>query len=236
MHGALRRDGKMPGPCVATWGCLELGDVLETNIDETKVRIRNAMTLVKLTVNPCEVDDSGKILVFQADNDSTLLLSCEDFEGGIGFQDFQEPPVDTVEETLDSGSNTIAFSDYKDVAGRLAGRTAVVRANLLLLFLVATLAPSIALTAFPFVSLQPHQHTQHTNTPTPPPNPLSHFQGVVERCPYTRDRVLVDLEALHSKCLSEAAEAGQLQTQEGASSSGVIKLNTKTKMPRGGKW
>ena len=108
------------------WGSLELGDVLGTNSDEDKARIRRAMTAVKFAVNPCEVDDSGKIIMFQADDDSSQRLSCEDFEGGIDFQEFEDPPVDNVEENLDSGSNTIACNDYKDVAQRLAGPTLVV--------------------------------------------------------------------------------------------------------------
>jgi hypothetical protein len=47
---------------------------------------------------------------------------------------------------------------------------------------------------------------------------------------------LADLEALHFKYLSEAADAGQVQTQEGAFTSGGIKMNTQNKAPRGGRW
>ena len=47
---------------------------------------------------------------------------------------------------------------------------------------------------------------------------------------------MADLEALHSKCLSEAAEAGEVQTQEGAFTSGGLDMNTQEKAPRGGIW
>ena len=127
MYDDLRREGQMPGPCITMWDSLELGDVLGSNSDEGKARIRRAMTAVKFAVNPCEVDESGKIIMFQADDDSLQRLSCEDFEGGIDFQEFEGPPVDNVVEgDLDSGSNTIAYNDYKDVAQRLAGPTLVV--------------------------------------------------------------------------------------------------------------
>ena len=59
---------------------------------------------------------------------------------------------------------------------------------------------------------------------------------MVERHPHLRERIMADLEALHCKYLSEAAEAGQVQTQEGTFTSGGIKMNTQSKVPRGGRW
>ena len=47
---------------------------------------------------------------------------------------------------------------------------------------------------------------------------------------------MADLEALHSKYLSEAAEAGEVQTQEGTFTSGGLETNTRDKVPRGGIW
>jgi hypothetical protein len=155
MYDELRRDGKMPGPCVTMWDCLEVGDVLGTKSYEAKARIRSGMALVQFAVNPCEVDDSGKILVFQADNDSTKRLTCDDFEGNIDFGAFEPPPVDNVEENVSSGSNTIAYNDYKDVAQRLAGRMPVVHPFHLLEFHVATIPPSNVFTLFALMPPHP---------------------------------------------------------------------------------
>ena len=151
----LRRDGQMPGPCVTMWDCLEVGDVLGTKSDEAKARIRSGMALVQFAVNPCEVDDSGNILVFQADDDSTKRLTCDDFEGNIDFGEFEPAPVDNVEENAASGSNTIAYNDYKDVAQRLAGRMPVVLPFHLLEFLVATIPPSLVFTLLALIPVRP---------------------------------------------------------------------------------
>ena len=59
---------------------------------------------------------------------------------------------------------------------------------------------------------------------------------MVERHPHLRERIMADLEALHSKYLSEAAEAGEVQTQEGTFTSGGLEMNTRDKAPRGGIW
>ena len=153
MYDNLRLDNKMPGPCVTLWESLALGDVLGTNSVNMKARIRSAMKLVKLSVNPCEVDDSGKVLVLQADNDSTRRLSCEDFQGNICFQEFEGPPDDNEAGILDCGSNTIAYNDYKDVAQRLAGHALFVQTIHYIRFLVATSSPSIILPIFALTSL-----------------------------------------------------------------------------------
>ena len=47
---------------------------------------------------------------------------------------------------------------------------------------------------------------------------------------------MADLEALHSYYLSEAAEAGEVQTQEGTFTSGGLPMNLLERVPRGGIW
>ena len=47
---------------------------------------------------------------------------------------------------------------------------------------------------------------------------------------------MADLEALYSKYLSEAADAGEVQTQEGTFTSGGLDMNTQAKVTRGGIW
>jgi hypothetical protein len=155
MYDDLRRDGKMPGPCVTMWDSLKVGDVLGTKSDEAKARIRKVMALVKFAVNPCEVDDTGKILVFQPDNDSTKRLTCDDFDGEIDFGKYEAPPVDNVEDNVSSGSNTIAYNDYKDVAQRLAGRVSVVHCFHFFQYLFASIPPSLVYTVLALIPPHP---------------------------------------------------------------------------------
>jgi hypothetical protein len=80
------------------------------------------MMQVASSIQPVEVDPSGKRVMITADDGDGNYVTCEDFDGPLDFDvAAPAPSIDKFDIDAGSGSNTIVYNDFKDVAQRLAG-------------------------------------------------------------------------------------------------------------------
>jgi hypothetical protein len=122
MYGALRVEGGMPGPCVTQWDSVSIGDVAGASSEASKKRIRAHVMQVASSTQPVEVDPSGTKVVIAADDGDGHCVTCEDFDGPLDFDlAAPAPSIDKFDIDAGSGSNTVVYNDFKDVAQRLAG-------------------------------------------------------------------------------------------------------------------
>jgi hypothetical protein len=80
------------------------------------------MMQVASSIQPVEVDPSGKRVMIAADDGDGDYVTCEDFDGPLHFDlAAPGPSIDQFDIDAGSGSNTVVYNDFKDVAQRLAG-------------------------------------------------------------------------------------------------------------------
>jgi hypothetical protein len=80
------------------------------------------MMQVASSIQPVEVDPSGKRVIITADDGDGNYVTCEDFDGPLDFDvAVPAPSIDKFDIDAGSGSNTVVYNDFKDVAQRLAG-------------------------------------------------------------------------------------------------------------------
>ena len=120
LYDQLRSEGKLPGPCVPCWGSLPRGDLLGATTPNGKKKARCLMCKVEQSMNPVEVAPSGDLLFIAADS-TGKMVTTEDFDNELHWDEFEVAPEDNVDVGGGQGGNTVVYNDFKDVASRLAG-------------------------------------------------------------------------------------------------------------------